>query len=495
LLLVVLLMVVGATIGWGCSRHRGSSLEGPVAEAWAARWSGEAAEPSDIAVDASGNVYITGQTNLHIFSDVSFSDYLTRKYDSSGREVWSAEYDGPSGSADRPGAIAVDASGNVYVTGGCTATGPFGHGGYDLDYATIKYGPDGTQTWVARYNGPGYFLDEAMAIAVDGSGNVYVTGTSQTEAGFSPRFREYVTIKYDSDGNELWVAQYHGPVQGSDRANAIAVGSDGSVYVTGYSAARQYENDGATGILCDYATIKYDTKGNQVWVARYSALDGGHSVASALALDRSDNVYVTGNSRGSDEKSNQDCVTVKYDAAGNELWVARHDGPASGKDSANDIAVDAWGNAYVTGYVTCDAEGFDQDYATIKYDANGDELWVRRYGSFTRGDAYTIADQAHAITVDTSGDVYVTGGCLYGIEVSYSGQVRFAVVDYDCVTTAYNTDGTQLWVARYAGGSPSPQLRDIGRAIALDSMGNVYVMGESYDDNGVNGVTIKYVPE
>jgi hypothetical protein len=382
----------------------------------------------------------------------------------------------------------------VYVTGGCTATGPFGHGSYDLDYATLKYGPDGTATWVARYNGSGNFLDEAMAIAVDGSGNVYVTGTSQTEAGLSARVSEYATIKYDSDGNELWVARYHGPVQGNDCANAVAVDSDGSVYVTGCSAAREYDNDAGIGILCDYATIKYDTNGNQVWVARYCALDGGHSVASALALDSSGNVYVTGSSRGPDENSNQDCVTVKYDAAGNELWVARLDGPASGKDSANDIAVDAWGNAYVTGCVTCDAEGFDQDYVTVKYDANGGELWMRRYGTSERGDAYNVADEARAIAVDSSGNAYVTGACLCGVEVRQRDEESITVFEHQCVTMAYNTDGTQLWMAQYARGSRS-QHRDIGTAITLDSMANVYVVVESYGENGVNCVTIKYVPK
>src|SRR4029077_7446895 len=83
------------------------------------------------------------------------------------------------------------------------------------------------QSWVARYNGPGNYTDDPVAIAVDGSGNVYVTGESSGQG--------YATIKYDSAGEEQWVAGYNGPGNGNDRANAIAVDASGNVYVTGES--------------------------------------------------------------------------------------------------------------------------------------------------------------------------------------------------------------------------------------------------------------------
>jgi hypothetical protein len=91
-------------------------------------------------------------------------DYATIKYDASGAEQWVARYNGPGNLDDSASAIALDDSGNVYVTG-------YGAGsGTSLDYATIKYDTSGAEQWVARYNGPGNFNDDARAIAVDGSG-------------------------------------------------------------------------------------------------------------------------------------------------------------------------------------------------------------------------------------------------------------------------------------------------------------------------------------
>jgi hypothetical protein len=362
-----------------------------------------------------------------------------------------------------------------------------GEGPYDYDYTTIKYGADGTQLWVATYNGPGDFYDEANAIALDQSGNVYVTGTSNLGGyGTGSGVQEYATIKYDGNGNELWVAQYHGPVQGYDCANAIAVDVHGNVFVTGYSGSHEHELNGSIYFFSDYATIEYDTEGHQLWVARYSAPDGGYSSASALALDSSGSVYVTGYSRGAYDESNQDYVTVKYDAAGQQLWVARHDGPASKWDWAKDIAVDDWGNAYVTGYVTCDDEGTSHtDYATVKYDTNGNEWWVRGYGSPPTADNGALTDEAYAIAVDSAGNAYVTGQGTYGDNHGH--------FDGDCVTIKYDTNGTQLWVARYNGSSSGG---DSTTTIVLDDNDNVYVAGYSYSGGDCfSCITIKYVPK
>ena len=258
------------------------------------------------------------------------------------QEAWVARYNGPGNLDDGGHAIAGDSSGNVYVTGGSHGSGT------DLDYATIKYTSAGQQQWVARYNGLASGWDRAAAIARDSSGNVYVTGQS---LGLGTNF-DYATVKYDSTGQELWVARYNGPGNGEDDAVAIASDSSGNVYVTGVSLGS------GTGLF-DYATIKYDSAGQEQWVARYSL--PASDLAVAIAVDGSGNVYVTGRSTGLG--TFPDYATVKYDSAGQEQWVARYNGPGNGGDFANGIAVDASGNVYVTGGSE-DSGGY-LDYATI----------------------------------------------------------------------------------------------------------------------------------
>jgi predicted acetyltransferase len=170
--------------------------------------------------------------------------------------------------------------------------------GTDWDYATIKYNSQGQELWVARYNGPGNGIDEAFAIAVDNNGNIYVTGVSEGQGAVG----DYATIKYNSQGQELWVARYNGPGNFGDVARAIAVDNQGNSYVTGKSfGSSPYE---------DYATIKYNSEGQVVWVARYNGPGNGYDEASAIAVDNNGNVYVTGMSEG--QGSSSDYATIKY---------------------------------------------------------------------------------------------------------------------------------------------------------------------------------------
>ena len=117
------------------------------------------------------------------------------------QEAWVDRYDGPGNYDDEATAVAVDGSGNVYVTGFSFDADT------DYDYTTIKYNSAGQRQWIARYDGTGSYIDKATAIAVDGSGNVYVTGASTSGNGGL----DYATIRYNSAGQQQWVAYYDGP--------------------------------------------------------------------------------------------------------------------------------------------------------------------------------------------------------------------------------------------------------------------------------------------
>jgi len=287
---------------------------------------------TDLVIDGSGNVCVTG------FAGYPSEDYTTIKYYPNGDTAWVRIYDGPINDRDWAYAMAVDDSGNIYVTG--TSYG----NGTSLDYATIKYYPNGDAAWVRRYNGPGNDQDLPSAITVDSYGNVYVTGRSQgSGTGFN-----YATIKYYPNGDTAWVRRYTEPTSLDDGARAVEVDDSGNVYVTGYVGQPYAQH---------YTTIKYYPNGDTAWLRTYS----GPSVATDLVLDDSGSVYVTGISGYPSENY----TTIKYCPNGDIAWVGIYDGPAHDRDWAYVMAIDGSGNIYVTG--TSYGVGTLLDYATIKY--------------------------------------------------------------------------------------------------------------------------------
>ena len=415
-------------------------------------------------------------------------------------EEWVANYHRSNNGGNVARAIAVDNSGNVYVTGGSSdlaskyneySTIKYDSNGnrlwidmyhgsterifncaYDIvvdllgnvyvtgsigdAFATIKYDKYGNQIWVSKYNGPTYGGNGAIAMVLDEYGNVYVTGTSW---GGMTTQSDWATIKYDSNGNQLWAARYDGPgnVYDIDEAKDIAVDGSGNVYVTGFSEGLEAD--------CDYLTVKYNSDGDEIWVARYNGPDNARDEANAVILDSMNNVYVTGSSYVS-RCQNYDYATIKYNSDGIQQWIRRYDGlNGCGMDKANAIALDASGNIYVTGESSFN---YAQNYATIKYDSNGNQLWMAKYSG---PEGYESV--ANDITLDEEGNIYVTGK-------------SWGPLGHDYATIKYDNDGRQLWAARYT--------RGCANAIVVDSANNVYVTG--YSDNYSNRyncfTTIKY---
>ena len=213
------------------------------------------------------------------------------------------------------------------------------------------------------YDGPAGRQDQSYALALDNSGNVLVTGRSD-QANLSS---DYYTIKYDSNGDTVWTARFDGSV--NEVAYALKVDDAGNVYITGASPI-------SADLNADYVTIKYDPNGNQLWLSRYAGTQGFSDDATGLALDNAGNVFVTG--RVSQISGTfWDYGTVKYNNDGEEQWVAIYDGPASENDEASNvfnsellrgnslIGIDNVGNVYVTGRSRGIGTGYD--IATIKY--------------------------------------------------------------------------------------------------------------------------------
>lgn len=390
-------------------------------------------------------------------------------------QEWVKRYNGPSnGGEDRDVAyaLAVDGSGNVYVTGYSEGSGT------DFDYATVKYNAAGNEIWVRRYNGPGNSRDEAKDIAVDSAGNVYVTGSSNADI---------VTIKYNAAGNQLWLRRnkYNSNVVSASAAD-MAVDAIGNVYITGV---------GYTSEESIYITVKYDPSGNQLWAKYYRSEGAGDAVPTALALDGLGNVYVTGQSSPEYGRIEDRYTTIKYDTIGTELWVRDYNNPDIYSATAYALAVDASGNVYVTGdigtvkYSAGESGGWVRDAGrsvaadgagnvyvltwnrTTKYDAAGNFLWTR-YGG--------VSD-ARSLVLDGLGNVYTAGGAPPPDSEDPD------ITSYNFFTRKYDAVGNELWVQYYDG--PGHTV-DVVTALAVDASGNVYVTGGI--DEGLEYTTIKY---
>jgi len=430
-----------------------------VNEQWAARTSDAAREIfKALAIDSSGNVYVTGWREL----SSSNWDIITAKYNALGTQVWLRAYDGTAGGIDQGHAIAVDASGNVYVAGQTESAATS-----STDMIVIKYTAAGARSWVATYD-HGSKPDAANSIALDSAGNVLAAGYS----GNPSTDYDFATIKLSgSTGAPLWnfgggetAARYDGPISCADIALKVAVDSSNNVYVTGYSDGNA---DGGT-VNDDYATVKYNSSGVPQWASRYDGpASSGNDSPNDLALDSSGNVYVTGYSRNA--SGDYDFLTIKYSGStGAALWAspARYDG-AGNDDYAYGLALDSSGFLYVTG-----TDG--ADITTVKYSAaDGSEQWVN-----TQNGSNNVFDSGMDVAVDASGNVYVAG---YAANNSTT---------FDFATIKYTPAGARAWLKTYDGGASG---WDKAYALAADSKGNVYVAGESAG-SGTNqdGAVVKY---
>lgn len=366
---------------------------------------------------------------------------------------WVQNYNGPGNNIDMGNSVTTDRNGNVYVVGSI-------QGISSGDCITIKYNSIGEQQWVQSYSGPGNYNDYGRSIALDEIGNIFISGSSD---GLESN-TTFITIKYNSLGAMQWIHRYNGSGNNFDGASCMAVDLSGNIYVAGTTTE--------IGTGNDYIIIKYNTIGNLIWMRTYNGPGNGNDMINNCAIDNSGNVYVSGTSIGLG--TDFDYGLIKYDSSGVIKWIQRFNGVANSVDQPSSLVIDRNDNIYVTGF--SDRTGTSFDFATIKYNSNGESQWIKYYNG--TGNSY---DQPKSLAVDNSGNVYVTGEA-FGIETAT-----------DFTTIKYDSTGVQKWLRIFAGWGG--EIYDGGKAIDLDKSGNVYVTGYSNSIYNVTDLyTIKYSP-
>jgi uncharacterized delta-60 repeat protein len=220
-----------------------------------------------------------------------------------------------------------------------------------------------------------------------------------------------------------WSSRFNGSANSQDFAYAIALDNFNNIVVTGFCTN--------SGTGRDFKTIKYSPSGNILWEASYNGPINAGDYSNALAIDNFGNVYVTGRADfGGTTLS--DIITIKYNSSGAVQWIARYNGPGSNIDEGKAIRVLNDGSVIVAGRTTGTASGLD--FVTIKYNPDGSLAWSMIYNGTGNNEDYAVA-----VDFDALGNIY-TGGCSIG---NGTGQ-DFAVIKY-------SPAGDELWVKRYNG--------------------------------------------
>jgi hypothetical protein len=398
-------------------------------------------------------------------------------------------------SLDVGNAIALDSSGSAYVTGSTLSTAfptqtPFQADQGLEDAFVTKLSPSGSSLVYSTYLGGGD-AEQAFGIAVDGSGSAYVTGfTSSTDF---PTLSPYQTdqggddafvTKLSPSGSSLVYSTYLGGSD-SEQGNGIAVHGSGSAYVTGHTISTDFPTlnpyQGARGLVDAFVT-KFSPSGSSL---SYSTRLGGGDAeyGFGIAVDNSGSAYVTGPTLSTDfptqnpyqvDQGLQDAFLTKLSPSGSSLVYSTYLG-GSDNDSANGIAVDGSGSAYVTG----DTSSTDfpalnpyqgdqgmQDVFVTKVASSGSSLV---YSTYLGG---SDVDVGLGIAVDTSGSAYVTG---------QTTSTDFPTLDAyqtdqgssDAFVTKLSRSGSTLAYSTYLGGSSS----DRASGIAVDGGESAYVTG------------------
>lgn len=401
----------------------------------------------------------------------------------SGTRHISAQRLGGTGS-DTISAVAIDDQRQVIAGGYFRNTANFGGGDVTsvglYDAFVVKYDAQGGLLWSKQFGSPDG--DHVLAVAVDASRNVWVTGYFNGTVSFggapltSAGNADIYIAKYAADGTHLWSKRIGG--MDADVPLALALDPNGNAFLSGYF---YLSVDFGGGVLtsagdADVWLMKIGPDGSHLWSKRCGGT--GNDVSRGLAVNGSGDVVMVGHFSGSVDfgsgpltsVGDTDIFVAKYSSTGGALWQRR--GGGTGVDSAYSVAVDGAGSTVTAGsFATTASFGGTPispaggiDIFVAKYDAAGSPLWSKGFGG-------SFDDQVYALAGDGTGAFLMTG--QFGGGINFGGGLLVSSADnQDAFVAKLDGSGGHVWSKRYGGGA-----QDAGFAAALGKQGVAAVGG------------------
>lgn len=279
----------------------------------------------DMILDDSGNIYVTGNSNEGAAN--GYFNWLTIKYSPNGEMRWKKNFDWTLHGEDVAYSITLDKKGNVFVGGYGLAPG----GLQNFDIVLAKYNNDGIEQWVRTYDSnPIGHADWGYSVVADDSDCSYISGYSYSSKA--------ITIKYDENGNQIWLREY--PRMNAEYTIPLysKIDKGNNIIVNGY-----YQVAGQL----NFVTLKYDRNGNLLWDRVFDSPVGTMDYTHSIYTDDSLNVYVAGSTQGL--ATSHDALIIKYSPRGDTLWIRTYDDGIGEADKANSLIVDEFHNVYITG--------------------------------------------------------------------------------------------------------------------------------------------------
>lgn len=418
---------------------------------------------SDMAVDTNGNTYLSGY-EVYPGDEYYQTHLILLKVNAAGVLEWKRNFNNKKDSIDEAIALATDAAGNVYVTGKRIDTfcNICTYQTKISDVITIKYNAAGNRVWLNRFHDADYILAAPSDITIAENGAIFITGN---ERRYVPELGTYVSNlliqKININGKTTWVKKMN--------------------EVVGHSACFDKENNiivaGASDPGNLYQTqkpmvLKFKPNGNLLWSNIFNEFNK-YGRFYFVKCDSLNNIYTNGQTDTLTFFNNPRIVTVKYNPVGQQQWFKKEDNHTTTMPHVyGDFTADAAGNCYLTGYI--EKSGIDDDWLTVKYNNEGVKKWSTAFDG-----GFKASDKPVGIAVDKKGNTYVTG-------------YVYTAGGYNSIATvAYSKTGSLLGSDIVGAGKKSTSF---ATGIGIDKNNNVYTGGTIgiYNNTYPASIVIKY---